>query len=159
SEPERLFLVSYTSPGGPFDMGPVMVDGDYLAFRSQDRLFERLAAYNATNGNLTGAGEPMHLSYGAVTADFFPLLRVNASIGRMFLPGEDQPGHDHVVLLSDRLWRNRFGADRGIVGKAITLDGISRTVVGVMPAGFAFPNEQELWIPLTIQLDPHNSRL
>src|SRR6202011_3362961 len=136
-----------------------MVDGDYIAFRNQDRLFERLAAYNSPSGNLTGAGEPMHLPYNVVTADFFSLLGVNAAIGRTFLPGEDQPGHDHVALLSDKLWRNRFGANPGIVGKSITLDGISRTVVGVMPAGFAFPNERELWTPLTIQLDPRNSML
>lgn len=159
AQSERLFLVSYTSPGGPIDFGPAMVDGDYIAFRSQDRLFEHLAAYNSSSGNLTGAGEPLHLPYSAVSADFFSLLGVHAAIGRTFLPGEDEPGHDQLALLSDKLWRSRFGGNPGIVGKPITLDGISRTVVGVMPAGFAFPNERELWTPLTIQLDPRRSIL
>lgn len=159
AQPDRLFLLSYKSPGGPFDFGPCMVDADYIAFRGQDHLFERLAIYNSTSGNLTGAGEPLHLPYTAVSADFFSLLAVNAAIGRTFLPGEDQPGHDHVAVLSDKLWRNRFGANPAIVGRSITLDGISRTVVGVMHAGFAFPNERELWTPLTLQLDPHRSML
>jgi len=145
---DRLFLISYAPQHGPFESGPSLSDRDYLAYRSQERSFERIASFNGSAANLTGAGDPVRIPVSTVTMDFFRLLEVNPAIGRSFLADEDQPGRDHVVLLSDKLWRNRFGADDRMVGKTIKLDGVSRTVIGIMPAGFSFPYDSEAWMPL-----------
>jgi predicted permease len=157
AEPDRLFLVSYPLQHGPFDFGPALSDGDYLEFRRHDQSFEGIASFGQNSVSLTGAGDPVLLSAATVTPDFFQVLRVNPAIGRRFLAQEDQPGRDHVVLLNDKLWRNRFGADRGIVGRSIKLDGIDHTVIGVMATRFNFPHDAEVWMPLNIHVDPHNS--
>jgi len=83
-----------------------------------------------------------------VTANVLGLLGVQPALGRTFLPDEDQIGREHVVVLSDALWRRRFNSDPGIINRQITLNSEAFTVVGVMPAGFFFPQrEAELWIP------------
>jgi len=156
-EPERLFLVSFAHQHGPFRSGPVLSDADYLQFREQDRFFERLASFTTVNASLTGAGDPVRLTGASVTPEFFRVLRVQPSMGRGFLPDEDQPGRDHVVILSGKLWRNRFGASSQILGRTIKLDGENRIVIGVMPAGFTFPTDAEIWMPLNIHIDGHNS--
>ena len=115
--------------------------------------------FNGNAANLTGAGDPVRVSIGNVTLDFFRLLEVNPAVGRIFLADEDQPGRDQELLLSDKLWRNRFGADSHVLGKTIELDGAGYTVVGVMPVGFTFPNDAELWTPLAVKADPHNSSM
>jgi putative ABC transport system permease protein len=91
-----------------------------------------------------------------VTAEFFATLRTNAEIGRTFLTGEGEPGNDNFVVLSNKLWRGRFGSDSEVLGKTVRLDGVSRTVIGVMPPGFEFPGAM-VWMPLTIRIDQHNS--
>jgi putative ABC transport system permease protein len=157
-EADRLFLVSYLPPpGGPFQFEPSLSDRHYLEFRGHDKLFEQLAAFSARPVSLTGAGEPVRLPAARVTSDFLSALRVNPAIGRAFLNEEADPGRDHVVLLGDRLWRDRFNADRHVVGQSISLDGVSHLVVGVMPPGFAFPSKADLWTPMAIRTNPHNS--
>jgi putative ABC transport system permease protein len=89
----------------------------------------------------------------SVTSSFFPVLRVNPAIGRMFLPQDN----DAVALLSDKFWRIRFGADPNILGKTITLDGIGHRVIGIMPAGFKFPYDAEVWLPLAVGVSSHNA--
>lgn len=156
-EPERLVLVSLTPRGGPFEWQPGVSDRDYLAFREQDQAFERITSFSSrATANLTGAGDPVQIPVAYVTTDFFPTLRMNPAIGRGFLAEEDEPGRDNVAVLSNELWKERFGADPEILGKTVRLDGISHTVVGVMPAGFAFP-EVKVWMPLKIRIDEHNS--
>src|SRR5688572_28226062 len=156
-EPERLFLISYMGRESLFQFSPSLSDRHYLEFRRHNRLFEQIATFGAYPVNLTGNGEPLSVPAASVTADFHALLRVNPALGSTFLPEEDQPGRDHVVLLSDRLWRGHFAADPHIVGNTITLDGIAHTVIGIMPAGFAFPSKAELWRPLDIRIDKGNS--
>ena len=135
-EPERLVLVSLTPRGGPFEWQPGVSDRDYLAFREQDQAFERITSFSSrATANLTGAGDPVQIPVAYVTTDFFPTLRMNPAIGRGFLAEEDEPGRDNVAVLSNELWKERFGADPEILGKTLRLDGISHTVVGVMPAG------------------------
>jgi len=157
AEPERLFLISFATQHGPFRNEPSLVDSDYLQFRREDRLFERVAAFRGNNVSLTGAGDPVRVPGASVTADFFAALRVQPVIGRSFLADEDQPGRDHVALVSDKLWRNRFGAQSRILGRRIKLDGESLAVIGVMPSGFRFPYDAEIWTPMNVHLDPHNS--
>jgi len=156
-EPDRLVLVSLTPHGGPFEWQPSISDRDYLAFREQDQVFERIASftYRAT-ANLTGTGDPVQIPVAYVTTDFFPTLRVNPEIGRGFVAEEEEPGRDDVVVLSNELWKERFGADSRILGRTVRLDGINHTVVGVMPPGFALPNAR-VWMPLKISINEHNS--
>jgi putative ABC transport system permease protein len=155
-EPDRVFLVSLAARFGPFDWQPGVSDRDYLAFRDQDRVFEQTATFTrGGTANLTGAGDPVQIAVAYVTTDFFGILRANPAIGRSFLKGEDQPGRDNVAVLSNELWRERFDSDPHILGKPIRLDGVARTVIGIMPAGFAVP-EVKVWMPLAVQTG-HNS--
>src|SRR5215211_1871954 len=95
----------------------------------------------------TGASEPARLVQSEATSRFFDVLGVRAALGRTFLPEEDQPGHDRVAVLGNALWQQRFGSDPGVMGRSIVVDGISRTVIGVMPAGFRFPSPSvDFWV-------------
>jgi len=156
-EPERLFLISYLPRNNPFLTRPGLDDRDYLEFLRQDQVFEHIATSNSSPVTLTGAGDPVRVPAATVTPGLFPVLRVNPAIGRWFLAEEDRPGRDRVVVLSNKLWQSRFSGDSDILGKTITLDGVVHTVVGVMPPGFGFPGDSELWTPLAVVIDPHNS--
>jgi len=156
-EPERLFLISFANQHGPFRNEPSLADRNYLQFRREDRLFEHIAAFTANSVSLTGVGDPVRIAGAGVTAEFFATLRVQPMIGRSFLADEDQPGRNHVTLLSDKLWRSRFGAEPRVLGQSIKLDGENFTVIGVMPSGFKFPSDAEIWTPMNVHLDPHNS--
>src|SRR5262245_1785405 len=126
-----------------------------LDWREQNTVFEQIAVYRGTNFMLTATSEPELVIGAQVTADFFAALRVSAALGRTFLPDEDKPGGSPVVVLSHGLWQRRFGGDPNIIGQSLTLNRRSWQVVGVMPAGFQFPNRMELWTPLGLTLsDP-----
>jgi len=137
--------------------GPQVSPASYPDWKSRNRVFGDLAAVvGITRMNLTGAGEPRELVAGAVTADFFQRIGVRPAVGRAFLPGEDQYGRDHVVILSHRLWR-RFGGDRRIIGKSITLNGESHQVVGILPPDFTWNNRRtDVWVPYMIGRDRDN---
>jgi predicted permease len=152
-DPDRLFLLTMTQPG-PFASQPGLTDANYLAFRASDRAFEHLAAFSNNTGNLTHAGDPTVINVGNVTTEFFDALRVRPVTGRTFLPDDGQQGREPIVVLSDRLWKNRFAADPAIVGKELRLDGVRRVIVGVMPAGFNFPSKADAWTPKVIRLEP-----
>ncbi len=156
-QPERLFLISYKQQLGPFASGPGLEDQHYLEFQRRTRAFERLTTFGQDQVTLTGAGDAVRLPAGLVTSSFFPVLRVSPAMGRTFGSQEEQPGSPGVALLSEELWRSRFAADPNILGTAITVDGIKRNVIGIMPAGFAFPGETALWLPLAVGADPGNS--
>src|SRR5947207_6756146 len=108
-----------------------------------------MSSYHTSDFTLTGAGEPQRLQGAVVNADLFPLLGVQPALGRAFRPEEDKPSETgRVALLSHNLWRRQFNADANVVGRALTLNGNSYTVIGVMPAGFQFPIQNdpiELW--------------
>jgi predicted permease len=153
----RLFLISYSALHGRFDIGPSLSDRHYLEFRNQDRLFEHVTSFAGTRSTLTGAGDPIQIPVANVTTDFFSVLRTNPEIGRGFLATENEPGRDDVVVLGSHLWKLRFSGDPQIVGKTIRLDGVARTVVGIMPAAFDFPHNAQAWTPLSVRIDEHNS--
>jgi putative ABC transport system permease protein len=125
---------------------------DHRALRSGNTVFEDIALANAPqNFNLIGSGEPERLVAARLSSNLFSVLRVSPALGRAFTADEEQSGKDRVVLLSDGLWRRRFGADPSIVGRTINLSGNPYEVVGVMRPDFQFPErEHQLWIPLTI---------
>ena len=136
-------------------------ESEYWDMREQSRSFEGIAAFADGSANLTGSGTPERLLTGYMTAGTLPLVGVAPAIGRAFTAAEDLPGQPPVVLLSDGLWRRRFGADRGIVGRQILLDDAPTTVIGVMPPGFQLPLHysgmpKEAWGPLA--LDPAADR-
>ncbi len=138
---------------GPEASSPVS-PADYIDFRREARTFEGLGAAQAWGGTLGGGDRPERISGLQVSADLLDILGVPAFLGRTFVDGEDQPGRDRVAVLGYGLWQRRFGADRGIVGRSISVDGQAFTVVGVMPATFRFApfwqTRAELWVPLSL---------
>src|SRR5262245_12367564 len=126
---------------------------DYLDYRAQNTSFEQFAAMNSISGyvNLTGAGEPERLESRLVTGNFFQAMGVNAALGRVFLPENEKPGSDRVVVLSHGLWQRRFGGEPSIVGKTLTLDGKNYEVLGVAPPDFKFPQGAGLWGPINFE--------
>jgi putative ABC transport system permease protein len=133
---------------------------DFIDWRAENQVFDRIAAWTGWGVNLTGeGGDPERISGAVITADLFPLLGVEPLHGRTFLPEEDGPGdRGFVVILSHGLWQRRFGGDPNIVGKTVTLNTRILTVVGVMPPGFQFPTaDAEIWAPLGLDpADPGN---
>jgi putative ABC transport system permease protein len=150
-EPDRLVNIYSTS--AHINYARMAVNGaDHRDWLASNHVFEDIALYrNLANFNLTGAGDPERLLAARLSANLLPLLGVSPVLGRGFTQKEDEIGNERVVLLSDSLWRRRFGADPSIVGRAITLDGTPHTVVGVMGPAFQYPaRDFQAWTPLTI---------
>src|SRR5215813_1700840 len=121
---------------------------NFLDWRSQNHVFEKIGVYNRGSYNLTGSGEPERLVTAQMSADLFAALRASAAIGRVFNNDEDKPGGTPVVVLSYGLWQRRFGGQSNIVNQQLTLNNKSYTVIGVMPQNFAFPSRAEMWVPV-----------
>jgi putative ABC transport system permease protein len=125
---------------------------DAFDLRQLRGVFEDVALFENINLNLVGDGEPQRLQGAAVSPNLFSVLDVAAALGRTFARDEDQAGRDRVVLLSDALWRARFGADSSVVGRTIHLTGTQYTVVGVMPRDFQYPSSaHQAWVPLVLE--------
>src|SRR2546426_1187511 len=126
---------------------------DFADWRARQRTFEDVAAYkNRTVALATSAGPPVRLQGADITPEAFRLLRVHPLIGRTFAEGERGASAPDVVLLSYYVWRDHFGRDPQIVGRAIRVDARPTVVIGVMPDGFTFPFRHDVWMPL--HLDP-----
>ena len=117
----------------------------FLEWRRSVHAFEGIAMIGGITLNLTGTGEPERLNAARVSSSLFPMLGVRAALGRTFREEEDQPGRDRVVVLSDALWRRRFAADAGVIGRKIDLDGKPYEIVGVLPESFHFPKLSQLY--------------
>jgi len=147
-EPDRLVWVWNNTPGGGnrASVAPL----EFLDYRAQNKTFEELAAtFSIPNPiNLTGSGEPERLTSAAVTGNYFKALGVNPLLGRTFVLDDEKTGNEHIAILSYVLWQKRFGGDPNIINKTIVLDGQTSPIVGVMPEGFEFPRNAELWIPM-----------
>ena len=119
---------------------------DYFRFKDQSRTLAAIAAYQDRGAemNLAGGDVPEGVRGTQVTRDFFELLRIAPSLGRVFTSDEDQPGGARAVILMHGFWQRRFGGDPGVIGQTLVLDDAPRTVVGVMPAGFRFPRQPDL---------------
>jgi putative ABC transport system permease protein len=160
SDPDRLVQVWQNLP--QLGLNQVTVSApEFLDYKDQNRVFERMAAFRGQGFALTGGAEPEQIFGVRVSADLFPLLGVVPALGRVFLPEEDQIGGPRAVILSHGLWQRRFGSDATVIGKSLTLDGESFTVVGVMPPGFQFPPQSlqfELWTNVPFDLNDLNRR-
>jgi len=132
-----------TGQGGGDSASPA----NYLDWAAQNHVFASIAASRGWPVNLTGGDRPERVRGVMATAGFFPVFGVPAMLGRTLLPADDAAGNDHVVVLGYGLWKRRFGSDRNLVGRNITLDSEPYTVVGVMPSGFDPDNYGELWLP------------
>ena len=158
-EPERVAVVSSVNPAGGFlpDVNPVSVP-NYLGWREANHVFADVAAADEyRTASLTPQGhsreerQPEALRSAAVSPNYFSVLGVSAQLGRTFSDGEDQPGRDHVVILSHELWERRFGSDASLIGHTVRLNRENYAVIGVMPATFrllGFPHQ--VWIPLVL---------
>ena len=150
ADSERLMAVWHTPPQDSFpglDRFSVS-PGNYLDWKAESRSFEQMAAYEYAGFSLSTGGDPVPLIGAAVASEFFSVLRSQPARGRAFTADEEQPGREQAVILSHGLWQRAFGADPGLVGRTVTLNSRPFTVVGIMPAGFQFPQEVELWVPL-----------
>jgi len=117
----------------------------FREWRKQNRSFEGLALVSGLTFTLTSAGEPERVNGARVSASLFPMLGIQAALGRTFLEEEDQPGRDHVVVISDRLWTRRFQRNPAVVGGKIVLDGMPYQVLGVLPASARIPTGEQLY--------------
>ena len=144
-EPERLMMIWERTK--EFGRNSVAYP-NYLDWRREQRSFTDIAAFRTDDFNFTGSGQPEHLDGLEISADLLPVLGVNPFLGRNFLPQEDREGAGGAVMLSYGLWMRRFGADPAILGKAITLNAKSCTVVGVLPANLRPGAEATLYVPI-----------
>ena len=153
-EPGRLVVVRETYGGG--EVGSVS-GANFLDWKARAHQLQSLAASRGVAVTLLGAGEPEELPAALVSADFFRTLGVEPVLGRGLLPGEDQ-GQGTVVVIGEILWRTRFGADSGILGRTLDLSGTPYTIVGVAPATLGYPGRTQLWLPLGFGVGQANDR-
>src|SRR5918993_1329455 len=135
-EPERLVSLNETSQENP--EGMAVAYPTFLDWRARSTVFENTAARMPAGGVLTGGGEPERITGRLVSASFFPVLGVQPAAGRFFNEDEDKPGAPALIVLGHGLWQRRFGGDPNVIGKAVTYNGESVMVVGVMPANFDY---------------------
>jgi putative ABC transport system permease protein len=148
--PDRLVMIweNDTQEGNPRNQ---VAPANYIDFRERNRTFEQLAFLTQTAGvNLTGGDQPERIESSAVSANFFSLLKVQPVLGPGFRPEDEKPDAEPVVVLSYGLWQRRFGGDTNIIGKTLTIEGQSASVVGVAPRGFQFPEKAEMWGPMPL---------
>jgi putative ABC transport system permease protein len=145
-DPDRLYVIHENVPRFAHISPTLPVSANhFLEWQRHTNAFEEMALIGRTSLNLTGAGEPEQLQGARASAALFPMLGIRPQLGRVFLTEEDAIGRDRVVILDDALWRRRFGADAGIVGRTIALSGNSYTVIGVLPSDFRFPKIADLF--------------
>jgi putative ABC transport system permease protein len=135
-DPDRLVLV------------PNARGQDFLRWRDQSKALESIAAFNFGTADFTGSGEPERLAVATVTTELFATLGVAPALGRAFTPEDDREGGEPVVVLSNSFWRRRFGSDPQVIGRALTINRQSVTVIGIMPPGFRFLGDYDLWKPM-----------
>ncbi|HET7551160.1 MAG TPA: ABC transporter permease [Gemmatimonadaceae bacterium] len=152
----RLYEGHTTNSGFYGSVSPA----NFIDWQRQNTVFDQLVAYQAQSVNLQSASTPERLAAVTTTGNLFQMLRTGAEIGRTFTPEEAREGAARVAVLSDAAWRARFGADRSIIGRTVTLDGEQYTVIGVMPAEFSFPATAavDVWLPHPFTPDERTQR-
>jgi putative ABC transport system permease protein len=170
-DPEKLITLWERNDKQGYNQN-LVAPANFADWKAQNQSFEQIAIFETSRGlNLTGAEEPVRVIGFKVSANLFSLLGVSPLHGRGFLPEEETPGRDRTVVLSHGLWQRRFGGHEGVIGQAISLDGESYTIVGIMPKGFVFPGATgeflgglfsnpcpDLWRPLAISAEMWDAR-
>lgn len=150
-EVDRLVVIWRTSVATKTDQFPESVP-NFNDLKEQNKTFEQIAASRAQPLVLTDGDQPERVSGARVSASLFSVLKVRPLLGRVFLEGEDQPNARPVVVLGHGLWQQHFGADPSVIGRSITVDGKSYSIVGVLPAGIYYPTvETTIYIPLVLE--------
>lgn len=158
TDPEQLVIVWEEASYAGFPTN-TPAPANFIDWKNQNQSFSDMAASAETSFNLTGDGEPERVTAYSVTANFFPLFGVQPLLGRTFLPEEDRPGANKVVVLSHSLWQSRYGGDRNILNRDIQLNGEKHTVIGVMPGGIQFlEREVRLWVPIAMSAEDMANR-
>ena len=152
-QPGELVTVQHHYPSLELD-APVSAPG-FREYRDNTHVFDKVAVEASWAANLTGVGDPDRLRGGRVSGLYFQTMGVPAALGRTLLPEEDEPGRNHVVVLSDGLWKRLFGGQRSIIGSTVSLNSEAYTVVGVMPPSFRdfWSHDVEIWTPLALSPD------
>jgi putative ABC transport system permease protein len=146
--PDQLVFISSAFPTMGFDKF-WMSAPEYFELQEWNRSFEQVGAYNTGEVSINGGQAPIRVAAGFATAELFETLGVPAVVGRVFTTEEDTPGGEPVLVLSYELWQRAFGSDPGLVGRSLDVNGVQRTVVGVMPPRFDVDdNGIEAWVPL-----------
>ena len=144
STAERIVAIQELNPEGKRGQ---ITSANFLDWRAQQTVFEHLAAIKQTTSNLALSDSAERLEIAQTNTNFFNVFAVTPTYGRLFQPQDEQAGHELVAIVSDALWKRRFASDPALVGKPITLDGRSYTVIGITPPGFQYPDKTELWLP------------
>ena len=169
-DPQRLVFLYEPIPGIPGvpleAWGPV--NGDFFRWQRESRAFESTAMFTSGGLNASLGDTAFRATASRITADFFHVLGVSAALGRALDAADTQPGHGRVAVISHAIWRSRFGGDRNVLGKELMLDALPYRIIGVMPAGFAFPHGTEnpeiagkttdVWLPWTMTPEERASR-
>ena len=169
-DPDSIVMIWLNNPRLKLGVDKLPVaPADFIDWRDQNKAFQDIAAFTTFSFSLTDGNAPEKIDAVLCSPSFFSVLGTSAAKGRVFAPGEDQAGSNNVVVISDGLWRRRFGADPNLIGKSITLTGKKYDVVGIMPAGFDFPQNStvpnlgftgktELWSPLVFDAEATKDR-
>ena len=151
----RIVMVQRANPMNGSSRMSVTVN-EYFDYKAQQHSIDDLAASSSGTFNVSGTDKPERYDGTWITANGFNVLRVRPVLGRALLPGDDTPSEEKVAVLSYDMWQSRYAGSRDVLGQTIRANGMPYTVVGVMPRGFAFPNNAKLWLPL--QMDPFKTK-
>jgi putative ABC transport system permease protein len=143
-QPERIVAIQELNSQGKRVQ---VTSANFLDWRAQNTTFEHLAAIREGTANLALSDHAERIDLAQTSANFFEVFGVTPAQGRLFIPTDEQAGHEPIIVLSHSLWQNRFGSDPGLIGKPVRLDGRNYTVVGIAPAGFQYPDKTEAWLP------------
>lgn len=154
-DPDHLTIVSSVDSSSSFNPDQAAVSTpDYKDWLAQSASFSGMACSEFGDMTISSGSNPEYLTEGGVSSNFFQVLGVAPVLGRTFAPGEDQEGHDHVVVLSDAFWKSHFASDPNVLGRPVKINGNLYTVIGVMPSSFHLANfSAKLWIPLVLAND------
>ena len=146
---EQLVDLQWRDPKQPPEVTTSLLPADYLELRPVQKSFSDLAAYlNLSTVNITIKQQPQRLQGAYVTENFFSVLGVKPAMGRDFTADDNRPEAARVALISHQIWQNEFHGDPAILGLGVRINGRAATIIGVMPKGFAFPQNEQVWLPL-----------
>jgi putative ABC transport system permease protein len=149
-DPDRLVILSHYQEQARDDGNAT--GGDFLRWRDLAKSLEKIAAFWFGTIDITISGRPERLNAGWASADLFATLGFAPAVGRTFTTEEDTAGGPPVVILSDTLWRRRFGGDPQVIGHTLIIENKNRTIIGVMPPGFRFPEDSDIWLPVALDV-------
>ena len=148
-DPNQLVVLDETAPKQGIESFAVSYP-NFVDWRAQNQVFEDIGIYGEGSYSLAGGADPEQIPGAGISHGLFELLGVTPSLGRTITAEEDRPETNNVVLISNNIWQRQFGSDPNVIGQTLVLSGRPRTIIGVMPSGFKFPQRAELWVPMAL---------